>query len=147
MDEPAKSVMVALLPMTTDWCKIELPHMTLVYAGLVDDLKPTAFNEISKDAASLAMLSSPITLQVTGVETFGDPQDLVDVFCLRATSELVAMRRMVEHWNASEFPFKPHATIGPVGSRQLLPYVPGYLAFDRVSVVWGDDQLTFRLKQ
>ena len=27
-DDFPESVMIALLPITTDWCKIELPHMT-----------------------------------------------------------------------------------------------------------------------
>jgi 2'-5' RNA ligase len=115
-----QSAMIALLPITTDWCQIKLPHMTLVYAGETDKLKPTDFNELAKDACSIAMLSRSITLEVIGKEVFGNwtdnPADQVDVFRLRPTSELMAMRRMVDQWNASEHPFNPHVTIGPTGT-------------------------------
>lgn len=131
--------------MTTSWCNIDLPHMTLVYAGEVKDLKSTDFNELAKDTASLSMLSGPITLQVTGTEIFGDEGQKVDVLLLRPTSQLMAMRRFLEHWNASEYPFTPHATIGPPGSLQGM--MPQYLAFDRLLVQWGKDALTFWLNQ
>jgi 2'-5' RNA ligase len=144
MDDFSDSVMIALLPITTDWCRIECPHLTLVYAGEVKDLKPTAFNELAKDAASLAMLSTPIMLKVTGVEVFGD-EDKVNVLRLLPSSELWAMRRVVEHWNKSEYPFRPHATIGP--ANQFEANVPGYLAFDRIMVGWGEDKLTFWLRK
>lgn len=144
-DDYSDSVMVALLPITTDWCNIDLPHLTLVYAGEIKDLKPADFNDISKDVASLAMLSSPITLQVTGTEIFGDEGQKVDVLTLRATSALLAMRNFVEDWNASEYPFTPHCTIGDPGS--LKGMMPSYLAFDRIMVQWGKDALTFWLKQ
>jgi hypothetical protein len=41
MSEFDSSVMVALLPTTTYWCHQELPHVTLIYAGQIPDLKPT----------------------------------------------------------------------------------------------------------
>ncbi len=66
MDDFSDSVMIALLPTTSDWCHIELPHLTLVYVGEMDDLKPTVFNELAKDAAMLAMMARPITLNVIG---------------------------------------------------------------------------------
>jgi 2'-5' RNA ligase len=145
-DTPVEqSVMIALLPIASDWCKLELPHMTLVYAGEIPDLNPSEFNEIAKDAASIAMLSGPITLKVTGIEVFGDT-DKVDVLKLQPTSELLAMRRMVENWNASDFPFSPHATIGPVGSSVALQQtgdIPRWVAFNRVYVGWGEESLTF----
>lgn len=140
MDDFKESAMLALLPTTNDWCKIELPHLTLVYAGELDTLKPGDFNELAKDAASIAMLSRPISLKVTGVEVFGT-DDKVDVLRLMPNSELLAMRNMVEHWNASEYPFRPHATIGPVGSASAIP--PMYLTFDRITVGWGETYLTF----
>lgn len=143
-DDPSGSAMIALLPITTSWCNIELPHMTLVFAGLLSDLKSTAFNEMAKDAASIAMISNPVTLRVTGVEVFGDVEK-VDVLRLQPSSQLLAMRRMVEKWNASDFPFKPHATIGPVGS--LNGMMPNFLAFDRIAVGWGSELLTFWLTQ
>lgn len=144
-DAAAKdSAMIALLPMTTDWCKIDLPHMTLVYAGVLDDLKPTVFNDMAKDAASISMLANPLTLRVLGVEVFGDV-DKVNVLRLQPSSELMAMRKFVGHWNASEFPFSPHATIGSTGSP--VENVPMYLAFDRIAVYFGEDCLTFWLKR
>lgn len=138
------SVMIALLPVVSDWCRIEHPHMTLVYAGEADDLPQGSFNELAKDAASLAMLSHPLTLRVTGVETMGTDEK-VDVFRLQPSSELLAMRRAVERWNASEFPFKPHCTIGPSGT--YIENRPMYIAFDRICVGWGDEYLTFWLKR
>lgn len=143
-----QSAMIALLPTTTDWCKIKLPHMTLVYAGETKDLKATAFNALAKDACSIAMVCPRITLEVLGKEVFGNwsdkPQDQVDVFRLRETSELSAMRKLVEHWNASEFPFNPHVTVGPVG--QTFVENPRYLTFDRVLCGWGEEYLTFRMR-
>lgn len=143
MDDFKDSVMVALLPVTSDWCRIDCPHMTLVYAGEKKDLKPTVFNELAKDAASLAMLSGMITLKVQGVDVFGD-EDKVDVLRLQPSPELWAMRRAVEEWNASEYPFRPHVTVGPVG--KPLIEIPSYIAFNRIMVGWGDEQLTFWLK-
>lgn len=139
-----ESVMIALLPTTTEWCKIDLPHMTLVYAGLMKDLKPTKFNEIAKDAAMLAMLVNPITLPIVSREVFGD-EDKVDVFRLQESSELLAMRRAVESWNVSAHSFKPHVTIGPVGT--FTEYPPSHLSFDRIMVGWGSERLTFWLKR
>lgn len=138
-------VMIALLPMTTDWCKVDCPHMTLVYAGTTDELKPTDFNELAKDASMLAAISSPLQLKVTGVQVAGDTEK-VDVLAIQPSMELWAMRRAVEDWNASDFPFQPHATIGPVGTSVQLEVIPRYLAFDRLCVGWGNEYLTFRLK-
>jgi 2'-5' RNA ligase len=136
-------VMIALLPITSDWCKIDLPHMTLVSAGVTSDMKPTDFNEMAKDAASIAMLSGSIQLRVQGVEIFGDT-DKVNVLKLQPSSELWAMRRAVESWNVSEFPFSPHCTVGPVGAP--VEFVPPALAFDRIMALFGQESLTFWLK-
>lgn len=147
MDFGKTSAMLALLPITDDWCKIECPHMTLVYAGKVSDLGPGTFNELAKDAASLAMISSRLYLRVSGVAVFGDDtmeNPKVNVLTLQPTSELLAMREMVEQWNQSKFPFRPHCTIGPVSD--MIPEVPPSLAFDRLMVGYGEDQITFRLK-
>lgn len=136
------SVMIALLPTYSDWCKIKIPHMTLVYVGETKDLRPGSFNELAKDASSIAMLSGPITLRVTGVEVFGGgDEEKVDVLTLQASSELLAMRRTVESWNASEHPFNPHCTIGPAGS--FLEFPPHVVSFDRISVHWGKEVITF----
>jgi 2'-5' RNA ligase len=138
------SVMLALLPTTSDWCNIELPHLTLVYAGLKSDLKPSDFNELAKDAAMLAMLTSPLYLKVMAKETFGPNRD-TDVFTLMPTPELWSMRRAVEKWNASQFAFNPHVTIGPTGT--FVESVPRAIGFDRLLVAWGDDKITFWLKR
>lgn len=141
-------VMITLLPIVSDWCKIDVPHMTLVYAGKEEDLTPAEINQLAKDTADLALLSSPMYFRVKGVETFGDGSDsnpLVDVFTLQPTPELMAMRRSVEGWNASEFPFRPHCTIGPAGG--VIENRPMTIAFDRLMVAWGDNQLIFNLKR
>lgn len=149
MEEYKESAMIALLPINTDWCSILLPHLTLVYAGEIKDRKPTDFNDMAKDACSIAMLARPLTLQVMNKEVFGnwsdDPNDQVDVYRLRASPELMAMRRTVESWNESEYPFNPHVTIGPVGSYVEVP--PKYIAFDRILVGWGNDYLMFWLNR
>lgn len=149
MEKNHDSAMIALLPISSEWCKIDLPHLTLVYAGKVADLKPDSFNDMAKDAASIAMLARPLTLQVLDKEIFGnwseDPSDRVDVLRLRATSELLAMRHAVERWNASEFKeYNPHVTIGPPGS---IVDKPLYIAFDRIAAYFGDQCLTFWLKR
>lgn len=145
MEDSSGSAMIALLPIMTDWCRIELPHLTLVYAGETKDLSATDLNELAKDASMLAMLSSPITLRVMGVEVFGDWGDgKVNVLRLQPSPELWSMRRAVEKWNASEFPFRPHATIGPAGMGSIMDY-PRYLAFNRVLVGWGNENITFDL--
>lgn len=144
------SAMIAFLPMTTDWSELDLPHLTLVYAGEISKLKTTAFNEMAKDAASVAALTNPFVLQVFSREVFGGwPSDdeEVDVIRFRLTTELAAMRRMVEHWNASEFSkFNPHCTIGPKGSGSKHE-IPMTIAFDRIMVAFGPEQLTFWLRR
>jgi 2'-5' RNA ligase len=146
-----KSVMVALLPVYTDWCKIELPHLTLVYAGEIANLSPTAFNSLAKDAMTIAMLSRPITLRVMGVEVFGTDEK-VDALKLQSTPELMSMRAIVEDWNASEHPFNPHCTIGPTegfgpNPNRVYGEIPRYLVFDRVMVGWGEEQLVMWLSK
>lgn len=149
MDPNSDGVMIALLPINSDWCKIECPHMTLVYAGKIGDQKADAFNALAKDASMLASLSRPITLRTAGAEIFGDTlakaygEDKVDVIKLQPSPELLAMRRVVESWNASEFPFNPHVTVGPAGS--LLPEMPTHIAFNKIMVGWGPEQLVFSL--
>ncbi len=144
MDDFSKSVMIALLPTNAEWCKIGLPHLTLVYAGEIKDLNITDFNELGKDASMLAMLSRPLTLRVTGIEVFGDWGDeKVNVLRLQPSPELWSMRRAVERWNKSEHPFRPHCTIGPVGVQ--IQEMPRYLTFNRMLVGWGKEKLTFEL--
>lgn len=145
-DAPASSgVMIAFLPTTSEWCELELPHMTLVYAGIKDDLQPSAFNSLAKDAATIAMLYHPFVLAVTGTDIFGD-EEKVDVLRFRMTPELVAARRIVENWNASQHPFRPHATMGPnKGFVSTTEALPRFVEFDRIMVGWGDESITFKL--
>jgi 2'-5' RNA ligase len=140
----SEGVMIALLPANADWCKIALPHLTLVYAGVKSDLKPTQFNELAKDTAMLAALSFGLGLRVAAREKFGSAGE-VDAFRLQPTTELWAMRRAVERWNASEHPFNPHVTIGPAGTP--VEIVPQVIYFDRMYLGWGDESLTFWLKR
>lgn len=144
MDEFKRSVMVALLPITTDWCKIALPHMTLVYAGQIEDLRPTDFNELAKIAASVAMEYHPIQLDVNGIAVFGQEPEKVEVLKLQATPDLLRMQRRFASWSASEFPFNPHCTIGPAGS--FTGNLPPALAFDRILVQWGEESIQFWLR-
>lgn len=140
-----ESAMIALVPTTDDWCRQKCPHMTLVYAGKLIDLKPGDFNALAKDACSIAMVTNPINLRVTGVDVFGtDPDPKVDVLTLQPNAELLSLRHMVEAWNASEHDFNPHCTIGPAGGYTEEP--PYALSFDKIMVGWGDQQLIFRLK-
>lgn len=146
MDEFSSSVMIALLPTEASWCKQDCPHLTLVYAGEIPDLKIGTFNELAKDASTLAMLSNSLRLKVVGMDVFGDDAEgRVNVLRLQPSSELLAMRRVVEHWNASEHPFNPHVTVGPVNVG--VDIVPDSIGFDQLMVGWGDDKVTFRLKR
>jgi 2'-5' RNA ligase len=145
MGEFDESVMVALLPTTSEWCRIELPHLTLVYAGQISDLPPSTHNELAKAAVLLSKVSPVITLDVLGSDIFGE-EDLVDVLILRPTEWLIAMRSAVEYWNASEHKeFKPHVTVGPMGS--LPDYIPNTITFNRILVSWGTDQMTYPLNE
>lgn len=148
-----KSVIVALLPQDDSWCKVEPAHLTLVYAGETDSLKSSVFNELAKDAASIGMLSNMVMAKVSGLAVFGENSDRVDVFRISSTPELLAMRKMLENWDVSEFEFNPHVTIGPEGSwnnndwnSNSMP-MPMYLVFDRISVFWGQDRLNFWLRK
>jgi 2'-5' RNA ligase len=144
VSETKTQAMIALLPTSTDWCKIDLPHLTVVYIGEITDRKPTEFNELAKDASSIAVLAKPLTLNVIGLDVFGD-EERVDVLRLHASSELLAMREMAKSWDDSSWPdFKPHVTVGPQGS--FSGEVPKFLHFDRLLVAWGEDSLTFKLR-
>lgn len=139
MSEFDSSVMVALLPTTTYWCHQELPHVTLIYAGEIPDLKPTVRNDLAKQTISIAQDFGPFSVNVTGTDVFGT-NHLVDVMKLELTPELRAMRSKLEEWNGSEHTdYKPHATIGPVGSP--IENLPPRLTFDRIVFKWGDATL------
>jgi 2'-5' RNA ligase len=152
MDQNETSVIVALLPTDDSWCKIEPAHMTMIYVGETTDLQVNRFNELAKDVASIAMLTNPVMAKVMGPDVMGD-DELVDVFKISPTPEILAIRRMLEEWDNGEFPdFDPHVTIGPQGSyspdwSSVNPAYPMYLQFDRISLFWGKERLTFWLKK
>ena len=144
-DPNATGIMLAFLPTDSSWCKQDLPHMTLVYAGTTADRTPSEFSEFAKDAASAAMLIQSFGLRVTGTSQFGVDPEKVDVLTFQPSSQLLAVRQFVEDWNKSEHPFNPHATIGP-STFQGPGYVPDFVYFDRLLLAWGDQNLTFWLK-
>jgi 2'-5' RNA ligase len=138
-------VMIAFLPAgDTSWCKQDLPHLTLVYAGKMADLAPTSFNQIAKDAITVARTTKPFSLDVIGVEVFGEGFDQVDVLRMQTTQALETARQLVATWNGSEYTqFAPHVTVGPPGSAR--GYLPVRIPFDRLIVTWGDEQMGFPL--
>ena len=143
---PSDGVMIAFLPTAADWSKTNIPHMTLVYAGSKADLSPTDFNNICKDASSLALLASPFYLVAKGVQQLGPPDDRVSVLALQPTPDLWAMRKFVEKWNKSEFPFSPHISIGPA-TDFIDGGTPRSVGFDRLYVGYGDENVTFNLRR
>lgn len=145
MNDHDEGVMIALLPITTDWCEIKLPHMTLVYCGKIGELAAGTFDELVKDTSALASLSRSPMLRVRAMDTFGEDSDKVDVLKLQITPEIAAMRRSVEKWNKSEHKdFKPHVTVGMAG--QPHPEPPKYISFNRMCVQWGEDMVVFNLR-
>lgn len=137
-------IMIAYLPTEGGWCKQPLPHMTLIYAGTLEDHDYSAFNRLAKDTISLTRVTPPFSLDVTGIEVFGQDEEKVDVLTLSTTPELIRARQLVEGWNKSQYTeFKPHATVGPVGSARGV--LPTKLYFDRIMVAFGNEDMTFRL--
>lgn len=146
---------MAFLPADGSWCKQPDPHMTLVYGGETESRVPADFNTMAKDAMTVARIMGPFTLEVTGVEVFGEPGEQVDVLTLHPTPALLGARQLVEYWDKSGFPeYKPHATIGPVGSANSFETeVNGYkrsglprsIYFNQIVTVWGDRRIVFNL--
>ena len=137
------SVMVGLLPTHAEWAKHGFPHMTLVYCGKTDSFSPTDYNEIGKVASEVAKKHRSLELLTLAHRVFGDQPEQVDVFTLRSTTELAAIRSRFLQWNESEYPFTPHVTIGPRSS--YVPEMPFSIVFDRIIVKWGEQDLTFWL--
>jgi len=157
--------MIAYLPEDGSWCKQDLPHMTLVFAGPIDELQETDLNAMGKDAISAARITGPFSLPVTSVEQLGEDDEAVDALILYPTPQLLLARNLVVKWNKSRYTdFKPHATIGPVGSAFIddVPYydsgmdvsesryqmmkrstLPDRLYFNRIAVCWGDKKMVF----
>ena len=158
--------MIAYLPVDGSWCKQDLPHMTLVYAGETANLQASDFNAMAKDALSAARITGSFSLAVTGVEEFGEDADAVDVLTFHPTPQLLVARQTVEKWNASQFKdYKPHGTIGPAGSAiSMMPatsrltevaygdsisksWLPLNVYFNKICVAWNDDKLIFNLNE
>lgn len=164
------TAMIAYLPIDGSWCKQDLPHMTLVYAGEISELNETDLNAMAKDAISAARITGSFMLPVQGVEQLGEGIDAVDALVFHPTPQLLVARSLVAKWNKSQYTdFKPHATIGPVGSafadrvgysnEQYNAYpeevpegygravqdgvLPDRLRFNRIGVFWGDKKLIF----
>lgn len=138
-------IMLAYLPTDGSWCKQPLPHMTLVYAGTLQDRDYSAFNQLAKDAITVAKVTGPFSLDVTGVAQFGEDQEMVDVLTLSTFPDLIRARQLVEYWNMSSHPeFNPHVTVGPVGSAR--GRLPTQLYFDRIMVAFGNEDMTFSLE-
>lgn len=148
MDGFQESVMVALLPTESSWCRQMLPHLTLVYVGEIPDLSPTIQGELLKAAMTIATSFAPLSLAVMGVERFGEPDNPVDVLLMENNSTLLSIQLGVERWSASnqvdEFPFTPHCTIGPPGAIVGVT-VPQEISFDRVLVGYGSENTSYKL--
>lgn len=139
-----QSVFVAWLPVEAEWCKQDLPHSTIVYAGDTSNLTAMDKNSMLKIAMAVASMSYGFMVKVRGIATFGPEDDQVMVLKLDQIPFLNKVRSLFESWNASEFPYNPHATVGPVGSE--IEDFPMYLTFDRILVGWGEDHHIFKLE-
>jgi len=156
------TAMIAYLPANGEWCKQDLPHMTLVYAGEIADLKDTDYNTMAKDAISAARITGSFALPVMSVDQLGEDSERVDALIFHPTPQLLVARKVVESWNKSQYTdFLPHATIGPVGSanadqvfvntnnygpgERRTSEMPGSVYFNRIGAFWGDQKIIFNL--
>lgn len=157
------TAMIAFLPSTAPWCKQDLPHMTLVFAGEIEGRDKSDFNAMGKDAITAARVIRTFSLTVTEVRQLGDEGEEVDALIFYPTPQLLVARQMVESWNQSEHKdFLPHVTIGPAGSAfaEEVPEtayldetyrakrkntLPASVYFDRLAICWGDDKMIFSL--
>jgi len=141
-------VMVALLPLFSETYPVDYPHLTLVYAGRASELSTSDLDGLAKAAFSLAMVGRPVTLRTLMKDRFGsgtEDNPFVDVFRFHPNLDLVRMRSVVEDWNASEFPFKPHMTVGPEGS--WTGEMPMMVAFTKVAFCVGDNRQEFQFPE
>lgn len=148
MDGINDKVMVALLPVFSDGMQTDLPHLTLVYAGRTDVLSPSDLDGLSKAASSIAMFSRPVTMRTLTKDVFGDGTEgspKVDVLRFHPNLEVIKMRNLVDDWDASDFPFRPHMAVGPEGS--WVGEVPRIVAFDKVCFCVGTTRQEFQLSR
>ncbi len=141
------TVMIALLPKEAPWCKIELPHLTLVYGGKTFDAPIGFEGTIAKMGKTLSEGFYPQLVKVLWHSVFGEtPDDLVDVFEVAISPDLRAMRKLVEPANRSEYTnFAPHVTVGPKGSYHMGDPMPETILFDRLHVLYGTKDTTYDL--
>lgn len=122
----------------------DFPHMTLVYAGVIQDRTPTEINDIAKDAISLSRLISSFSTPIMGLDVFGD-EERVRVLTLHTTPQLYAARKLVERWNKSQYKeFRPHITLGP--EETVVSVVPQKIHFSRIAACWGETRLIVPLE-
>lgn len=147
MDEHSDDIMIALLPKEAPWCKIDLPHMTLVYGGEVATAPMGFDSKIADVSKKLAESFYPQLVRVLWPTVLGDsPDSLVDVFELEISPDLRAMRKMVESFNRSEYTtFVPHVTIGPKDTYHKGDPMPETILFDRLFVSYGTNDTTYVL--
>lgn len=143
MDDFSQSVAVMLLPTWDAWSTLKLPHVTLVYAGEIPDLSNTVRGELMKEAQRISVQTSIQVLDVTGTDVFGD-EHKVDVLKFAKTPALVRARLRLARFDASEYPWSPHGTVGPEGSLDKVLYT-NRVTFDRIAVGWGADRTVYRL--
>lgn len=139
-------VMVALLPIMSDWANVDFPHLTLAYAGKASELSALDRDGMAKAALSIALLCPPVTMRILTKDVYGDGSDgnpKVDVVRFHPNSDLLKMREIVEEWDESKFTFHPHLTVGPEGTWNGI--LPMMVAFDRVCFCVGDQRQEFHL--
>jgi 2'-5' RNA ligase len=144
MDEHTDDIMVALLPVESYWSTLEYPHLTIVYCGLVNEQPRYRYNELLKAANDIAQRTPKLHLRTSGVEVFGPEDKQVDVIRIELTPRLRLIRAILKPHDEGRFPeFKPHCTIGPVGSARN--NIPTIISFDRIVVAWGADRMAYQL--
>lgn len=146
MEDNSDKVMVALLPIVSDWSQIDFPHLTLAYAGRTADLSTSDLDGLSKATMSIAMLCNPVTLRMLTKDIFGqgtEDSPKVDVLRFHPNLPLTKMRSLVSDWDVSKFAFQPHMVIGPAGTWNGVS--PIMVAFDRVAFCVGNDRQEFRM--
>lgn len=146
MGEFSDVVMIALLPKETAWAGSQkLLHMTLVYAGNIQELAPYEHNEMLKKAMMIAATTRPLVLQTMRVETLGEAADAVDAVIVNPSGDLVSLSKECRPWNASQYrDWVAHITVGKSGT--FKGTLPTTLTFDRILVAWGEQHTIYPLK-
>jgi len=146
MADHSNSVMIALLPKSSEWARVKYPHLTLVFCGKKDEMSATNFSDMVKDASALSATSSVVRLESLGTDVFGKgdaESPYVEVLKFKHTAQLWGMRRFVERWDKSEFDFNPHVTVGPPGTMFAAPHS---VFFTSLCVKWGNESIDFSLR-